>query len=75
MKDAIKRLPAGDRPAANAERERQASFQFLTRQCDPDEVAACVSFSSPASWYVTGTILPVDGGQSGRLNTGEAALI
>ncbi|WP_188941238.1 SDR family NAD(P)-dependent oxidoreductase [Nakamurella endophytica] len=55
-----------------AGRDLQASFQPLGRQCDVAEIAAAVSFlvSDQAS-FVTGTVLPVDGGQSNRLNTGE----
>lgn len=59
---------------ARAARDRQPSFKPLARQCDVGEIAATVVFLSSAdASFITGAVLPVDGGQSARLNTGEQA--
>ena len=46
-----------------ANREAAAAMQPLPRQCAPSEIASAAIFlASPAASFMTGTIVPVDGG-------------
>jgi NAD(P)-dependent dehydrogenase (short-subunit alcohol dehydrogenase family) len=41
----------------------QAEMHLLKRLATPDEIAAAIAFlASPAASFITGTILPVEGG-------------
>jgi NAD(P)-dependent dehydrogenase (short-subunit alcohol dehydrogenase family) len=74
MGDALVGLSDEVAVAAWAERDRQAAHQPIARQSQTAEIAAAVAFlGSPEASFITGTVVPVDGGQSSRLNTGERA--
>jgi NAD(P)-dependent dehydrogenase (short-subunit alcohol dehydrogenase family) len=60
--------------AANTVRETAAALQPLGRQGSPAEVAqAAVFLASPAASFITGAILPVDGGCVTTFNYGAAS--
>lgn len=60
--------------AATAIREKAAGMQPLGRQAQPAEVAEVALFlASDASSFMTGSIVPVDGGCTTTFNYGEAS--
>ncbi|MEU2349571.1 SDR family NAD(P)-dependent oxidoreductase [Modestobacter sp. NPDC049651] len=60
--------------AATAVREKAAGMQPLGRQAQPAEVAAVALFlASDAASFMTGSIVPVDGGCTTTFNYGEAS--
>jgi len=60
--------------AATAVREKAAGMQPLGRQAQPAEVAAVAVFlSTDAASFMTGSIVPVDGGCVTTFNYGEAS--
>lgn len=60
--------------AATAIREKAAGMQPLGRQAQPAEVAAVALFlAADASSFMTGSIVPVDGGCTTTFNYGEAS--
>ncbi len=68
------RLSAEDFEAATAVREKAAGMQPLGRQAQPAEVAAVALFlASDAASFMTGSIVPVDGGCTTTFNYGEAS--
>ena len=68
------RLRAEEFAAATAVREKAAGMQPLGRQAQPAEVAAVALFlASDAASFMTGSIVPVDGGCTTTFNYGEAS--
>jgi NAD(P)-dependent dehydrogenase (short-subunit alcohol dehydrogenase family) len=68
------RLSAEEFAAATAVREKAAGMQPLGRQAQPAEVAAVALFlASDAASFMTGSIVPVDGGCTTTFNYGEAS--
>lgn len=60
--------------AATARREKAAAMQPLGRQAQPSEVAnVAVFLASDESSFMTGSIVPVDGGCTTTFNYGEAS--
>ena len=67
-------LSEEDFAAATAVRERAAARQPLGRQAQPAEVAAVALFlASDAASFMTGSIVPVDGGCTTTFNYGDAS--
>ena len=67
-------MSAEEFAAATAVREKAAGMQPLGRQAQPAEVAAVALFlASDASSFMTGSIVPVDGGCTTTFNYGEAS--
>ena len=68
------RLTPEEVAAATAVREKAAGMQPLGRQAQPAEVAEVALFlASDASSFMTGSIVPVDGGCTTTFNYGEAS--
>ncbi|MEO3937611.1 SDR family oxidoreductase [Dermatophilaceae bacterium Soc4.6] len=68
------RLTPEEIEAATAVREKAAGMQPLGRQAQPSEVAAVALFlAGDASSFMTGAIVPVDGGCTTTFNYGEAS--
>jgi NAD(P)-dependent dehydrogenase (short-subunit alcohol dehydrogenase family) len=68
------RLTPEEVEQATAVREKAAGMQPLGRQAQPAEVAAVALFlASDASSFMTGSIVPVDGGCTTTFNYGEAS--
>ncbi len=68
------RLTQDEIEAATAVREKAAGMQPLGRQAQPAEVAAVALFlTSDDSSFMTGSIVPVDGGCTTTFNYGEAS--
>lgn len=68
------RLSPDDLARATAVREKAAGMQPLGRQAQPSEVAAAAVFlASDAASFMTGSIVPVDGGCTTTFNYGEAS--
>ncbi|HEX5499555.1 MAG TPA: SDR family NAD(P)-dependent oxidoreductase, partial [Thermomicrobiales bacterium] len=66
------RMTAADAAANFAERERAAQLQPLGRQADAAEIAAAVAFlASDDASFMTGAIVPVDGGCTAHFNFGR----
>ncbi len=59
--------PEGDRTFDDQERRRVIAHTLLKREGSPDDIARAVLFLVKDAPYVTGTILPVDGGRSASL--------
>ncbi|MCE5180945.1 MAG: pteridine reductase [Betaproteobacteria bacterium] len=59
--------PEGDRTFDDQERRRIVAHTLLKREGTPDDIARAVSYLIKDAPYVTGTILPVDGGRSASL--------
>ncbi|HUW50145.1 MAG TPA: pteridine reductase [Sulfuricella sp.] len=59
--------PEGDRTFDDHERRRIIAHTLLKREGTPDDIARAVSYLIKDAPYVTGTILPVDGGRSASL--------
>jgi pteridine reductase len=59
--------PEGDRTFDDQERRRIIAHTLLKREGAPDDIARAVSYLIKDAPYVTGTILPVDGGRSASL--------
>lgn len=59
---------------ATARREKAASMQPFGRQARPSEVATVAVFlASEGASFMTGSIVPVDGGCTTTFNYGEAS--
>ncbi|HET7387379.1 MAG TPA: SDR family NAD(P)-dependent oxidoreductase [Nocardioidaceae bacterium] len=68
------RLSPEEFAAATAVREKAAGMQPLGRQAKPAEVAEVALFlASGASSFMTGSVVPVDGGCTTTFNYGEAS--
>ena len=68
------RLTPEEIETATAVREKAAGMQPLGRQAQPSEVAAVALFlASDASSFMTGSVVPVDGGCTTTFNYGEAS--
>jgi NAD(P)-dependent dehydrogenase (short-subunit alcohol dehydrogenase family) len=66
------RMTPADAGASFAERERAAQLQPLGRQADVAEIAAAVAFlASDDASFMTGAIVPVDGGCTAYFNLGR----
>ncbi|MDD5241016.1 MAG: pteridine reductase [Sulfuricella sp.] len=59
--------PEGDRTFDDHERRRIIAHTLLKREGTPDDIARAVSFLIKDAPYITGTVLPVDGGRSASL--------
>lgn len=59
--------PEGDRTFDDQERRRIIAHTLLKREGTPDDIARAVSYLIKDAPYVTGTVLPVDGGRSASL--------
>jgi pteridine reductase len=59
--------PEGDRTFDEQERLRIVDHTLLKREGSPDDIARAVLFLVKDAAYITGTILPVDGGRSASL--------
>jgi pteridine reductase len=59
--------PEGDRTFDEQERRRIVAHTLLKREGSPDDIARAVRFLVKDASYITGTILPVDGGRSASL--------
>ena len=59
--------PEGDRTFDDQERRRIVAHTLLKREGSSDDIARAVLFLVKDAPYVTGTILPVDGGRSASL--------
>jgi NAD(P)-dependent dehydrogenase (short-subunit alcohol dehydrogenase family) len=72
MADRRSRMTPADAAANLAARERAASLQPLGRQAATEEIARAVAFlvSDDAS-FMTGSVVPVDGGCTASFNRGE----
>lgn len=63
------RLPEAQRVAAQNAREAKAARQPLGRQAAPEEIASAILFlASPASSFMTGSVMTVDGGCTATFN-------
>ncbi len=59
--------PEADASFDEQERRRIVAHTLLKREGSPDDIARAVSFLIKDAPYVTGTVLPVDGGRSASL--------
>ncbi|HUX62637.1 pteridine reductase [Sulfuricella sp.] len=59
--------PEGDTSFDDQERRRIVDHTLLKREGSPDDIARAVLFLVKDAPYITGTILPVDGGRSASL--------
>lgn len=59
--------PEGDRSFDDQERRRIIAHTLLKREGSPDDIARAVLFLVKDAPYITGVILPVDGGRSASL--------
>lgn len=59
--------PEGDASFDDQERRRIVDHTLLKREGSPDDIARAVLFLVKDAPYITGTILPVDGGRSAAL--------
>jgi len=59
--------PEGDTSFDDQERRRIVDHTLLKREGSPDDIALAVLFLVKDAPYITGTILPVDGGRSASL--------